>query len=158
MIATIHVLSWQAAYRSIVPAQFLGSLSIDQREGVWRRNLERGAVDTRVAEEDGEVLGWISAGASRDADAVSSTSELLAIYIDPRHWRTGVGQRLWDDMEEHMKRTGVSEVTLWVLKDNTGALAFYRSNGFVLDAGVEKTIELGGTDLIEIRLRKRLGG
>ena len=31
-IATIHVLSWQAAYQGVVPAQFLASMSVDQRE------------------------------------------------------------------------------------------------------------------------------
>jgi ribosomal protein S18 acetylase RimI-like enzyme len=44
-----------------------------------------------------------------------------------------------------------------VLQDNAGALAFYRSNGFVVD-GIEKMVELGGTELVEIRLCKGLGG
>ena len=156
-IATIHVLSWQAAYEGIVPAQFLASLSVDQREGAWRRRLEQGPPGTWVIEEHGGVLGWISAGPSRDTDALSSTSELLAIYVDPKHWRRGVGQRLWDEVEDQLRRSGFSDVTLWVLRDNTGALAFYRSNGFVVD-GIEKTVELGGTELVEIRLRKGLGG
>ena len=69
MIATIHVRSWQAAYQGVVPAKFLASMSVGQREG--------------------------------------------------------------------------------------RALAFYRSNGFVVD-GIEKTVELGGTELVEIRLRKAL--
>ena len=30
-------------------------------------------------------------------------------------------------------------------------------NGFVVE-GIEKTVELGGTELVEIRLRKGLGG
>jgi ribosomal protein S18 acetylase RimI-like enzyme len=156
-IATIHVLSWQAAYQGIVPAQFLASMSIDQREGVWRQRLEQGAHSTWVIEEHGGVLGWTSAGPSRDTDALSSTSEVWAIYVDPKHWRRGVGQRLWGDIEGQLRRSGSSDVTLWVLRANAGALAFYCSNGFV-DDGIEKTIELGGTELVEIRLRKGLGG
>jgi len=155
-IATIHVLSWQAAYQGVVPAQFLASLSVDQREGIWRQRLEQDAPRTWVIEEHGLVLGWINAGPSRDADAPSSTSELSAIYVDPKHWRRGVGQRLWSDTEEELRRSGFSDVTLWVLRDNAGALAFYRSNGFV-DDGIEKTVELGGAELVEIRLRKGLG-
>jgi ribosomal protein S18 acetylase RimI-like enzyme len=156
-IATIHVRSWQAAYQGIVPAQFLASLSIDQREGMWRQRLEQGATGTWVTEEEGDVLGWISAGPSRDADAVSSTSEVWAIYVDPKHWRRGVGQRLWEEAEAQLRRSGFSDVTLWVLQDNAGALAFYRSNGCVVD-GIEKTFAVGGVELIEIRLRKGLGG
>ena len=155
-IATIHVLAWQAAYQGVVPAQFLASLSVDQREGIWRQTLEQHASGTWVTEEHGIVLGWISAGPSRDTEAPSSTSELWAIYVDPKHWRRGVGQRLWSDTEEELRRAGFSDVTLWVLRDNAAALAFYRSNGFV-DDGIEKTVELGGTGLVEIRLRKGLG-
>ncbi len=156
-IATIHVLSWQAAYQGIVPAQFLASLSIDQREGAWRQRLDCDTSGTSVLEERGVVLGWVNAGPSRDADALPTTSELLAIYVDPRHWRRGVGQRLWNDVEDQLRRAGFSDVTLWVLQDNAGALAFYRSNGFVVD-GIEKPVELGGTELVEVRLRKGLGG
>ena len=156
-IATIHVLSWQAAYQGIVPAQYLASLSVDQRERFWRQRLEQGAPGIWVTEEHGVVLGWINAGPSRDSDALSSTSELLAIYVDPKHWRRGVGQRLWDEVEDQLRRSGFSDAIVWVLQDNAGALAFYRSNGFVVD-GVEKTVELGGTELVEIRLRKELGG
>ena len=90
-IATIHVLSWQAAYQGVVPAQFLASMSVDQRERIWRQRLEQGAPGTWVIEEHSEVLGWISAGPSRDAGALSSTSELWAIYVDPKHWRRGAG-------------------------------------------------------------------
>jgi L-amino acid N-acyltransferase YncA len=115
-IATIDVQSWQAAYEGVVPAQFLGSMSVDQREGLWRQTLERGAPSTWVIEEHGRVLGWISAGRSRDSDALSSTSELWAIYVDSPHWRRGVGQRLWDEAEDQLRRSGFSDVTVWVLR------------------------------------------
>jgi ribosomal protein S18 acetylase RimI-like enzyme len=157
-IAEIHVRSWQLAYRGIVPPEYLDSLSVAQRESVWRQRLEGGTLGTSVLEERGEVLGWVSAGQSRDSDALSSTSELWAIYVAPEHWRRGVGQRLWSDAEGQLRRAGFSEVTLWVLKENAGALRFYGANGFVVDPGVEKTVELGGAALIEIRLRKKLGG
>jgi ribosomal protein S18 acetylase RimI-like enzyme len=74
---------------------------------------------------------------------------------DPMHWRRGVGQRLWDEAEDQLRRSGFSDVTLWVLHDNAGAVAFYCSNGFVVD-GVEKKVEFGGTELVEIRLWKGL--
>ena len=157
-IAEIHVRSWQAAYRDIVPAAFLDSLSVAQRERGWRQILARDTSGTSVVEERGEVLGWVSAGPSRDADALSSTSELWAIYVAPEHWRRGVGQRLWSAVEDQLRRAGFLDVTLWVLKENTGALQFYHSNGFALDPGIEKTVELGAAVLTEIRLRKQLRG
>jgi ribosomal protein S18 acetylase RimI-like enzyme len=45
-------------------------------------------------------------------------------------------------------------ITLWVLKQNQAALAFYRRIGYESD-GAEKTVEIGGAKLLEIRLRRR---
>jgi ribosomal protein S18 acetylase RimI-like enzyme len=157
-IAAIHVQSWRSAYQSIVPDEYLRSLSIDHRERFWRHALEGSGPETWVVEQSGEVRGWMSVGTSRDSDAAKSTGELWAIYVHPTHWRRGVGQLLWDKAEEQLKQSGFTEVILWVFKDNAPALAFYRSNGFVAEHGTEKTIQLGGADLIEVRLRKRLGG
>ena len=54
-----------------------------------------------------------------------------------------------------MKSAGFTDATLWVLEPNAKAIAFYDSLGFTRDVGVEKTIERGGTQLAEIRLRLR---
>jgi ribosomal protein S18 acetylase RimI-like enzyme len=157
-IAAIHVRSWQAAYRGIVPTAYLDALSIDQREGVWHQMLQRGGADTWLVETNGQPVGWISVGRSRDTDAAVSTGELYAIYVDPDHWGRGIGRQLWSDAEKRMESSGVSEVTLWVLKHNARAMRFYHSNGFVVEVGSEKTLELGGAELVEIRLRKHIGG
>ena len=93
---------------------------------------------------------------SRVADAGPSTSELYAIYVAPESWRRGVGQQLWNEAEGQLRRAGYSEATVWVLKENAPAIRFYQANGFVVDAGTEKTVELEGAALIEIRLRKRM--
>jgi ribosomal protein S18 acetylase RimI-like enzyme len=156
-IAAIHVHAWQMAYQGIVPSAFLGSLSVEQREGVWRQNLEQGTSETLVA-EDRQVLGWISAAGSRDPDALPTTGEVWAIYVDPPYWRRGVGRRLWREAEGHLQASGFSEITLWVLKDNAPAIAFYESIGLVIEPGGEKAITMGGAELLEIRLRKQLGG
>src|SRR6185437_9293443 len=85
-IATIHIESWQAAYRGVVPDEFLDSLSIEQRSAAWRQNLEAAEPMTWIAEEHGAALGWVSAGRSRDTDATQSTGEILAVYVHPQHW------------------------------------------------------------------------
>ena len=156
-IAAIHVRAWQAAYQGIVPSAWLDSLSIEQRERHWRHSLEQTTSSTWVAEDGNQILGWIHAAASRDADAELTTSEVWAIYVDPAHWREGVGRRLWREAAEYLAGAGFSEVTLWVLKENAQAIAFYETIGLTVD-GSEKSISLGGTELIEIRMRRRLGG
>jgi ribosomal protein S18 acetylase RimI-like enzyme len=157
-IAAIHVHSWQVAYHGIIPSEFLGSLSVEEREEVWRQNLEHEASETWVAEEGHEVIGWISAARSRDLDASPTTGEVWAIYVDPPHWRRGVGRGLWCEAEGHLAASGFSEITLWVLKENAQAIAFYESIGLTIDPGRVKTVTPGGAELVEVRLRKRLGG
>jgi ribosomal protein S18 acetylase RimI-like enzyme len=143
-IATIHVRAWQSAYRGIIPSAFLESLSISQREDAWRQqSLSRGTA-ILIAEQNGQALGWAQVGRSRDADADDSTGELYAIHVAPEHWRQGVGQQLWNEGAAHLRRSEYTDATLWVLRDNAGARAFYRANGFVADVGVEEDTSNSG--------------
>lgn len=79
------------------------------------------------------------------------------MYVTPEHWRHGVGQQLWDESAKRLHGAGFTEATLWVLRANSGARAFYGSNGFADDAGIERTVRLGGVDLLEVRLRNQIG-
>jgi GNAT superfamily N-acetyltransferase len=156
MIATIHVEAWQAAYRGIVPDEYLDSLSIDERALTWREILSTGNETVWIAQESETIVGWISAAASRDADAGAATGEIRAVYVAPGRWRKGVGRALCETAERHLRLGGFIEVTLWVPKDNERAVKFYQSNGFVPDVGLERTLERGGKVLSEVRFRKRL--
>jgi len=58
-IAVVHVESWQAAYRGLMPQKVLDELSIEQRESGWHEYLhdtER-VSRTLVAERDSEDGG-----------------------------------------------------------------------------------------------------
>ena len=156
MIAMIHVEAWRAAYRGIVPDEFLDSLSVDERESTWKQILLTADAETWVAEQSETIIGWISAAASRDADPRASTGEIWGIYVAPGRWRIGVGRSLCETAERYLRRQGFTEVTLWVLRDNERAVKFYQSNGFVLDVGHGKILERGGKALQEDRFRKSL--
>lgn len=78
-IAAVHVAGWQAAYDGLLPPEMLASLSVEDRTAQWAHWL---TTDRRVlvAVLDGVVVGFVSVGVSRDADAVSEDGELDAIY------------------------------------------------------------------------------
>jgi len=42
-IAKVHVLSWQHAYRQLLPQEFLASLSIEQRRTMWAKSFSEHA-------------------------------------------------------------------------------------------------------------------
>ena len=155
-IAEVHVRSWQSAYRDIVPAPYLESLSIERRTLFWRSQiLESSPTEIVVAEIDKRLVGWASFGPSRDDDARESTGELYAFYVLPELWGTGVGRALWSRAEERLVERGFARVTLWVLRENLRAIRFYQAAGFA--PTVERSIEIGGKNLHELRYEVPIG-
>lgn len=57
-IAQVHISSWQAAYRDLMPAQYLSSLeaTLAQRESFWMRALESDESNVWVAQVDKQVV------------------------------------------------------------------------------------------------------
>lgn len=157
-IAVVHVRSWQAAYRGLMPQQVLDDLSIAQRQEGWERILadpER-LTRTLVVEHGGEIVGWAGYGDARDADA-PGTGELWGIYAHPDAWSTGVGGLLIDAVEQALRAEGHEQAYLWVLDGNERASAFYERHGWHADGGT-CTEERPGLRLHERRHVKNLTG
>jgi GNAT superfamily N-acetyltransferase len=155
-LAEVHVRAWQAAYRELLPAEFLAGLSISDRAERWRARLAEEqpsgeqaliAGATTVAELAGKLVGFVSIGPSRD-DELADWLELNTIYLLPSAWRTGIAGRLLAAALAEDRR-----YFLWVLAGNQRAQAFYRKAGFAPD-GATKTITLGGRTLTELRWRR----
>jgi ribosomal protein S18 acetylase RimI-like enzyme len=145
-VARVQVETWQAAYAHVLPHKHLQALSVERRAEQWRD------YPPIVLEVDGEVVGFVSVGASRDDDA---DGELYAIYVYPHHWDTGAGRALMDAGEAELRRLGHRDVVLWVLADNPRARRFYERAGWTTD-GATRGIEIFGAEVPEVRYRKRL--
>ncbi len=145
-VARVQVETWQAAYAHVLPQEQLQALSITGRAEQWRDH------PPIVAEVDGEVVGFVSVGPSRDDDA---DGELYAIYVHPDHWSTGAGRALMEAGEGELRRLGHRNVVLWVLDDNPRARRFYERAEWATD-GAERGIEIFGNEVPEVRYRKRL--
>ncbi|RAS15793.1 GNAT family N-acetyltransferase [Paraburkholderia bryophila] len=151
-IARIHVLSWQAAYRGIMPEAFLERLFVEARLGMWQKSFQSGKLKVLLAYSDEAVVGWIAFGACRDADKDETWAEVEALYILPEFWRRGIGERLSESACSLLRSAGFSFVALWVLSENHRARGFYHRIGFDHDDS-SKCITVGGTPLTEIRYR-----
>jgi GNAT superfamily N-acetyltransferase len=161
-VARVHVDSWRTSYAGIVPADFLAGLRTENREAMWRRNLEN--PDWRsvllVAEDDsGEIRGFACAGPEREADPVY-TGELYAIYLLPAAQGKGMGRALIQAAAGWLLAQGYPALLVWVLADNNPARRFYEAMGGRYIR--EKTIEIGGAPLVEVAYGwddlHRLGG
>ena len=102
-IAEVHVRTWQAAYRHAFPAEVLDSLSVDDREDLARRLLERWAEVVWVAEADGRIVGFASVGPSRTEEG---SGELYAIYVLPEAWGTGAASGLMAEAKDWFAKEG----------------------------------------------------
>ena len=151
VIAAIHVRTWQHAYAGIVPAEYLDGLSVQARTEIWRHRICERSCVILVALEDKEIVGFASGGVSRDGDA-KDEAEIYAIYIAPEYWERGIGRTLLREMEDVvMPYAGIA---LWVMRQNERAIRFYRARGYEFD-GQEKIVQLGGSNLTEVRFRKK---
>lgn len=157
-IAQIHVNAWRAAYKHILSADFLASLSVEHREVMWQKTVESGQPELLVARISGTVCGWVSFGACRDEDAQASQGEVWAIYVAPTSWSKGVGLALWSRAREVLREEGFTTCSLWVFPENEKAIRFYRSLGFAPDSRQPQHFELGGQQLQEVRFRCRIDG
>lgn len=65
-ITEIHVESWQAAYRGLIPDEVLDALSAEQREAMWGKLIIAGRPSLLVAETFGQVVGFSAFGPCQD--------------------------------------------------------------------------------------------
>jgi GNAT superfamily N-acetyltransferase len=152
-IATVHVVTWQAAYVGIIPAEVLDGLSVDQRASKWEETLTGLGAGERleVAEEDGRVVGFAFTGACRDEDAFG-LGELYAIYVAPSHWGAGVGSALLASARRALVEAGHDRAVLWVLEENKRARSFYDREGWAVDGAVKSYGEGGGVRAVRYRV------
>ena len=150
-IAEVHVLSWQHAYQHLLPAEFLASLSVEQRAAMWQESLATGRPQLLVARDHGQIAGFVAFGPSRDEGAPPHCAEVWAIYVAPSSWSRGVGRMLWLAAKDRMLAQGYKMVSLWVIAGNERAIQFYLAAGFKPEAQSIKQFTLGGVQLHEVR-------
>jgi ribosomal protein S18 acetylase RimI-like enzyme len=154
-ITTIHVRTWQAAYKGQMPDELLANLSYEKRRRTWKKIIADPKSNLLVTEVDGQVRGFCGGGKSRDKDASKSVAEIYSIYLDHTFFGKGLGKALLKKMEKLLEEKGFDTATLWVLTTNEKARRFYEKQGYVLD-GKEKTIQKDNFDFYEVRYAKNL--
>ncbi len=158
-IASVHVRSWQGAYRGILPPDYLDGLRPDQRSAGWERIIAQAdwpRAGTLVAEAGGELLGFANIRPTRDADAdPAEVAELTSIYVLPEEFGKGFGSALMTEVLGRLREASYRRATLWVLDGNDRAIRFYRAAGWRPD-GATKGDAIGGVGVTEVRFRQNL--
>lgn len=152
-IAGIHIRSWQGAYRGLIDDGFLDALRPQDRAGIYGfGSAAAGETETIVAEVGAELAGFSAFGPARDADAAGA-GEIYALYVNPRHWGSGVGRELLLDSRRRLAAAGFEEGILWVLLGNEGAERFYAADGWRRDGASREEDPYG--PLVTVRRFRR---
>jgi RimJ/RimL family protein N-acetyltransferase len=153
----LRVRAWREAYPGLVEQHVLDELDEDDPMSVlvWKNLIEN--VDMRVAmaeNEGGDLIGFCAvAGPSRDADEPEGVAEIIALYVDPDHYRQGVGREMLSAVINEVSESDRdwNDLTVWTLERNHRALRLYESFGFERD-GKERTDEHWKCPDVRLRL------
>ena len=152
-MGAVVVRAWQAAYRGLMPDDYLDGLTVDDRADLWTRVLIGELDPTRavfVAEDDdGRVVGFVAVGGEMDV-ADATRGEVYALNVDPDRWGHGVGRALLAAGCDHLRAVGFATAVLWVHPDNARACRFYRAAGWCAD-GTERRLDALGVEMPAVR-------
>lgn len=126
-LGRVHVQAWQEAYAGLIPDEVLAGLDAGRRAAMWQGIIEGGR-SVQLAEQDGAIVGFGSAGSQPDA-SLPFSAEIGAIYVLRVAQRRGVGRRLMALMARDLLDRGHESASLWVLEANTPARRFYEGLG-----------------------------
>ncbi|RUX35610.1 GNAT family N-acetyltransferase [Mesorhizobium sp. M4A.F.Ca.ET.020.02.1.1] len=148
-IRALLVETWHATYDAIYGAEPVGALT-DEWHSIasLKARLTRPDSEFLVADDGRRLGGMAFAAATTDPKIVL----LNQLYVHPSCQRQGIGKALLDEVEASFPEA--NRLRLEVEEANAGAIAFYRSQGFVA-AGETKDCG-GGSGLPALVFEKPL--
>lgn len=132
-LAAVEVRTWCAAYRGLMPAAYLDGLSEAEKAETWRQNLlKHGSAGRKrvwVALGNAGITGFVRVGPVLDEGA-DEVGLIYLLYVLPEQWGRGVGTALMQAGMQELRKLGMREAILWVLRDNLRARRFYEQLGW----------------------------
>ena len=131
-MAEVNVLTRRTCYPGIFPGELLASASPERIAVRWMKNLftepnPPGSFGL-VAENKGEVVGFIMAGPAREV-VISAGGEMYTLYVLPDYHNQGIGRSLMHHAADRLLQAGYSAFFLWVLTANLPSRTFYEKLG-----------------------------
>ena len=95
-----------------------------------------------VAEDAGELAGFIVGEARAWEFGAPLCGWVFAVEVSPGKRTRGVGQRLFKEICQRLRQTGVTTIRTMVEIDNKTTLSFYRSQGMRTGRHVELEMQI----------------
>jgi GNAT superfamily N-acetyltransferase len=149
-ISAVHVDAWRAAYRNIVPDDYLANLSYEESGRRWLDRLTTDGSGVFVAEGHQGIFGFASGRPRQEFSAGLEEygGEFETIFALPDGQGTGAGRTLLAAVAQYLVGRGITSRLLWVFEENRPARRFYKSLGGTILA--QDGFELGGAWVREV--------
>ena len=136
-VRALLVETWHATYDAVYGAAKVTEITDDWHSIVsLRSRLTRPNSEFLVADDGKRIGGMAFAAATADAKVIM----LNQLYVHPDCQRRGIGQALLDEIEASFSEARTLRVE--VEEANGGAIAFYRSTGFLLCGNVAEAHDI----------------
>ncbi|WP_439596630.1 GNAT family N-acetyltransferase [Falsiroseomonas sp.] len=148
-LGEMHAQSWAETYPGLVPDDLLAEMTDPaRRRAAWARNLAQPLLPggTLVAEDAGQVLGFVSVCAARDP-ALGTPGEVSGLYLLRAAQGRGLGRALLGAGARVLLAAGHGAAAAWALDANARAAGFYAATG--ARRGTSQTGWHGGLALAE---------
>jgi GNAT superfamily N-acetyltransferase len=135
--------------RGIVPQSYLDALDVREMAAKWKRWVLDTDAHTFVADDAGEICGYVHGGVLRDGVHVAAQgydAEIHKVYVLSDAQGKGIGRKLMSVLAESLVRDGLMRPVVWALAENPWCRFYERLGGKKV---AEKMIEIGGAPLLD---------
>lgn len=144
-IARVQVQSWREAYPGLVSQAHLDRLDVALATERWIRRIGARVARIFVAEHEGRVVGFASAGPPQQPE-LGYDAALYTLYVLRSAQKLGLGRGLFEAARDAMQSEGHRSLYCWVIEGNSAAAFFRRLGG---KSRGEKLVEIGGGPVTE---------
>jgi len=154
-IGAVQVRAWRQAYREVLPAGVLETLSAPAVAQAWRAAITDPPSPRHqvlVACAGDVVVGFAAVAPRTDRDAEDGDGELVELLVDPAHQGTGHGSRLLAAATDLLREAGAVSVAAWTPVADEPRRAFLVSAGLQPDGARRTLAAPDGTQAEQLRL------
>ena len=122
-VAQVHAMSWNHAYRGLIPHKSLRTM-INRRDITWWSRIIQRSAAILVIDVGGKIVGYATLGRNR-TEKLKASGEIYELYVLPEYQGIGLGTKLFNAARSMLKNHGLTSFVVWALEDNSNALRFY---------------------------------
>ncbi len=130
-VAELHNFCVRDDYQGHLPKDYIERPVSDVRIKAWAGWIARQHVNTMLAMDGDELIGFSTLQPDQHADKASATAELIGIFVRRSHWNLGVGTELNDRIVHEARAQGFERILYWDLESKVKTRQFYRALGYV---------------------------